>query len=110
MCGASYAFSAIGALEGALALATGKLTTLSEQNIIDCSGELIANIVNLPYFMSMFSLTYEHILLSHHSLCVPMQCPMGTWDVGEVTCTIPSSTLLLMMVWTPPNPMPTRDR
>ena len=39
MCGASYAFSAMGALEGAWALANGKLTTLSEQNIIDCSGE-----------------------------------------------------------------------
>ena len=39
MCGASYAFSAIGALEGAWALANGKLTRLSEQNIIDCSGE-----------------------------------------------------------------------
>ena len=38
-CGASYAFSAVGALEGAWALAFGKLVTLSEQNIIDCSGE-----------------------------------------------------------------------
>ena len=38
-CGASYAFSAIGALEGAWSLAHGKLTELSEQNIIDCSGE-----------------------------------------------------------------------
>nr|6ZQ3_A Chain A, Silicatein alpha [Tethya aurantium] len=36
-CGASYAFSAMGALEGINALATGKLTYLSEQNIIDCS-------------------------------------------------------------------------
>nr|CAM57981.1 silicatein alpha [Geodia cydonium] len=36
-CGASYAFSAVGALEGANALATGTLTSLSEQNIIDCS-------------------------------------------------------------------------
>nr|CBY80149.1 silicatein yellow variant [Tethya aurantium] len=36
-CGASYAFSAMGALEGASALATGKLIPLSEQNIIDCS-------------------------------------------------------------------------
>nr|CBY80148.1 silicatein red variant [Tethya aurantium] len=36
-CGASYAFSAMGALEGINALATGKLTPLSEQNIIDCS-------------------------------------------------------------------------
>ena len=37
-CGASYAFSAMAALEGANALATGNLVTLSEQNIIDCSG------------------------------------------------------------------------
>nr|ACH48000.1 silicatein A2 [Latrunculia oparinae] len=36
-CGASYAFSAVGALEGANALATGSLSVLSEQNIIDCS-------------------------------------------------------------------------
>ena len=40
-CGASYAFSAIGALEGAWALAHGTLTKLSEQNIIDCSGKHI---------------------------------------------------------------------
>ena len=38
-CGASYAFSAVGALEGAWALAYGNLVTLSEQNIIDCSGK-----------------------------------------------------------------------
>ena len=38
-CGASYAYSAMGALEGAWALAHGSLTELSEQNIIDCSGK-----------------------------------------------------------------------
>ena len=38
-CGASYAFSAIGALEGAQALANGNLKALSEQNIIDCSSK-----------------------------------------------------------------------
>ena len=37
-CNSSYAFSAVGALEGAWALSSGSLTRLSEQNIIDCSG------------------------------------------------------------------------
>lgn len=38
-CGASYAFSAMGALEGAWGLAYGKTSPLSEQNIVDCSGK-----------------------------------------------------------------------
>lgn len=37
-CGASYAFAAAAAIEGAVARATGKLKNLSAQNIIDCSG------------------------------------------------------------------------
>lgn len=37
-CEASYAFSAVGALEGARALATGNFVALSEQNVLDCSG------------------------------------------------------------------------
>lgn len=36
-CGACYAFSAAGALEGAHALAHDELVMLSEQNILDCS-------------------------------------------------------------------------
>ena len=38
-CGSCYAFSAIGALEGAHALAHDKLTSFSEQNVIDCSSK-----------------------------------------------------------------------
>lgn len=37
-CCSSYAFSIVAALEGSHALATGELVSLSEQNVVDCSG------------------------------------------------------------------------
>ena len=54
MCGSSNVFSAIGALEGARAQAYGNLVKLSEQNIIDCSGEQNSlNIYLNIYYLSI---------------------------------------------------------
>lgn len=53
-CGSSYAFSAIGSLEGVSSLARGNLISLSEQNIIDCSGTIVYSYIYLIVLVVWF--------------------------------------------------------
>ena len=50
-CGASYAFSTTGSIEGAIALGYNRLVSLSEQNIIDCSGLSTYTLWNFGHYL-----------------------------------------------------------
>ena len=104
MCGASYAFSAVGALEGAWALANGNLVKLSEQNVIDCSGKHNARLY-LHYFTNFNdSCTKKNILFSN------VQLLMETVDAEEVICMMLSCTSLPMMELTLMIPTNIKDK
>jgi hypothetical protein len=65
-CEASYAFSAVGALEGARALSTGNFVALSEQNIVDCSGNKNTNCtVHVFYSTEVFISVAIYVIVSH---------------------------------------------
>jgi len=45
-CGACWAFSAMGAMEGHLQIATGRLQTLAEQQLVDCDTDVVPSYIN----------------------------------------------------------------
>ena len=95
-CHSCYAFSAAGALESAQAIQTGQLQSLSEQQLVDCSSELIFLIVFcvgaskappvlylsystesgtfFPFYAPMHTISY----LLHGSECCMQNIALGT--------------------------------
>ncbi|XP_031628596.1 cathepsin L1-like [Contarinia nasturtii] len=59
LCGSSFAFSAIGALEGQLYRKTNKLVSFSEQHLIDCSSSFGCNGGNINRAFEYIRINYQ---------------------------------------------------
>jgi len=85
-CGACWAFSAIAAMEGAMQLATGNLTSLSEQQFMDCPSKLNIFMAGCQggYVSGAFNFAKEHSICTDASY--PYQAESGSCKSS--TCTV----------------------
>lgn len=79
-CGSCWAFSAVGSVEGQHALKTGKLVSLSEQNLVDCSdnhGCFGGSVPNAFLVIMPFLELFESKV-----------CPYNNHQLNCITCTV----------------------
>nr|XP_046168864.1 procathepsin L-like [Oncorhynchus gorbuscha] len=82
-CGSCYAFAAVGALEGQLFKQTGTLLPLSEQNLVDCSGDYHDNGCDGGLAMRCFSYVSDHGIMSERKY--PYTAEVGPCEYQNAT-------------------------
>ncbi|XP_044262263.1 procathepsin L-like [Tribolium madens] len=87
-CSSSWSFSAIGAVEGQLALKTNQLTSLSEQNLIDCSADFGNNGCNGGFATNAYSYVSQQGIMSENDYPYEGKSNVCRFDASKSVTTV----------------------